>query len=234
MSWWNGISTCSGLGVDGCVVWWDGWAVVVAAVAVVATVFLGIATLRLGRQANRLGRVSVRLGRAANRSASLAVRIASQESNARAEQERAQRLLVLLQIRAEVGLAHRILRSTLEGMGRAGAEKQFQMDPGFRSRIRSGVFIQRFQVAESLGERLHHVGHPVAGHLATAMGLIDNWAKIFADPAALAGPPTDDDWDSTRNVVQLAFAHVAKVEAACNAAAIEAGVESESESNSDA
>jgi len=155
----------------------------------------------------------------------LAVKIASQESNARADQDRAQRLLVLLQIRAEVGLAYRTLRSTLEAMGRTGAEKQFQMDPGFRSRIRSGVFTRRFQVAESLGDRLHYVGHPVAGHLAIAMGLIDNWATIFADPATLTGPPTDDDWNGTRHVAQLAFNHVAKVEAACNAAAIEAGVE---------
>ncbi len=55
MSWWKGISTCPDLGIDGCVVWWDGWAVVVAIVAVFATVFLGVATLWLGRQANRLG-----------------------------------------------------------------------------------------------------------------------------------------------------------------------------------
>ncbi|MEN3033274.1 hypothetical protein, partial [Chromobacterium amazonense] len=81
------------------------------------------------------------------------------------------------------------------------------------------VFTRRFQVAESLGDRLHYVGHPVAGHLAIAMGLIDNWATIFADPATLTGPPTDDDWNGTRHVAQLAFNHVAKVEAACNAAA---------------
>ncbi|MGE8235090.1 MAG: hypothetical protein ACN6PQ_02340 [Stenotrophomonas indicatrix] len=55
MSWWKGVSTCPELGIDGCVVWWDGWAVVVAVVAVFATIFLGVATLWLGRQANRLG-----------------------------------------------------------------------------------------------------------------------------------------------------------------------------------
>lgn len=224
MSWWSGFSTCSGLGVDGCVVWWDGWAVVVATLAVFATVFLGIATLRLGRQANCLGRMSVRLGRAANRAANLAVKIASEESKARADQERARRLLVLIQIRAEAALARGILNGTLDAMLAEGAERQFLADPGFRSRIRGSVLLQRFPVAESLSDRLHYIGHPVAGHLAAAMAIVQNWARIFPSAETLAGVPSDNDWGTTMKVVQLVHGHITQVDTACDAAAVEAGI----------
>lgn len=68
MDWLAGISTCSQLGVDDCVIWWEAWAVVVGASAVgisigalmVAWVGVGVtaasalAVFQLGRKANQL------------------------------------------------------------------------------------------------------------------------------------------------------------------------------------
>lgn len=48
MNWFRGFSTCSPLGVDGCVIWWEAWAVVFAVVAIVVAfgaawvAFLGV------------------------------------------------------------------------------------------------------------------------------------------------------------------------------------------------
>lgn len=64
MSWTDGVSQCWPLATD-CVVWWDAWAVVVAAIALFVA-WLGLAVAAgsagavfwLGFQANRLGQVS--------------------------------------------------------------------------------------------------------------------------------------------------------------------------------
>lgn len=224
MSWWNAVSTCWPPGQNSCVAWWDAWAVVVAVLAVVATVFLGIATLRLGRQANRLGRISVRLGRAANRSANVAVKIALEESQARAQQDRARRLLVLMQIRGEAAIAKGILKDTLDAISADGAETRFFEDASFRARIRGAVLLQKFPVAESLSDRLHYIGHPVAGHLAAAMAVVQNWSRIYPNVATREATAKENDWTTASEVVQLVYGHITHVDAACNAAAVEAGV----------
>ena len=46
MSWVEGISTCSQLGVDGCVVWWDAWAAIGTISAVVTALALAGAESR--------------------------------------------------------------------------------------------------------------------------------------------------------------------------------------------
>lgn len=64
MSWMNGVSQCWPLAND-CVVWWDAWAVVVAAIALLVA-WLGLAVAGgsaaavfwLGHQANKLGQVT--------------------------------------------------------------------------------------------------------------------------------------------------------------------------------
>lgn len=46
MSWVEGFSTCSQLGVDGCVVWWDAWAAIGTIAAVVTALALANAESR--------------------------------------------------------------------------------------------------------------------------------------------------------------------------------------------
>lgn len=55
MDWWNGISTCSPLGVDRCVLWWDAWAVVAAVFGGIGSWLAAFATyLAVVRPARRL------------------------------------------------------------------------------------------------------------------------------------------------------------------------------------
>lgn len=39
MTWWNGVSPCMELGVDGCVVWWDAWAAIGTTLGVLIALF---------------------------------------------------------------------------------------------------------------------------------------------------------------------------------------------------
>ncbi|MCI1119170.1 hypothetical protein MOQ00_05560 [Stenotrophomonas maltophilia] len=55
MDWWNGISTCSPLGADRCVLWWDAWAVVAAVFGGIGSWLAAFATyLAVVRPARRL------------------------------------------------------------------------------------------------------------------------------------------------------------------------------------
>ncbi|MCM2519887.1 hypothetical protein NDN68_07830 [Stenotrophomonas maltophilia] len=60
MSWMDGFSQCSRLGVDRCVVWWDAWAATGSILAAVVAAISAYAVWRLGTRANALAEVTQR------------------------------------------------------------------------------------------------------------------------------------------------------------------------------
>lgn len=154
---WSGISPCMQPGVADCVVWWDAWAVVVSSIAVLATVFLGFMTLRLGR--------------AANRATAAAVAIAKSEADARRRNEADERIVILLWLVADVGTQVVNARGLVAEAKKADAKSRFVNDGDYRSKILAKLAELELPVASALRERLHLLGHPLAGRLARAIGL---------------------------------------------------------------
>lgn len=173
MSWWSAFNTCWPPGQGGCVVWWEAWAVVVAAFAVAATVFLGVMTLKLGVMTFRLGRITVGLGRSANRAANLAAKIAAQEAERRADLMEDERILVLMELRAEVGASFRRLTNAFAAMEAPDGASPFVIDPVARGVAVASIMRNKFPTARSLRGRLHYIGHPLAGRFAFAIGMSD-------------------------------------------------------------
>jgi len=129
-----------------------------------------------------------------------------------------------MQIRAEAAIAKGIMKDTLDAISADGAQTRFFEDPRFRARIRGAVLLQKFPVAESISDRLHYIGHPVAGHLAAAMAIVQNWSRIYPDAATRGAAAEEHDWTTAIQVLQLMHGHITHVDAACDAAAVEAGV----------
>lgn len=157
MSWWKGFSTCSPLGAANCVVWWDAWAVVVSLVAILATIFLGFMTLRLGL--------------AANRATAAAVAIAKGEADARRRNETDERIVLLLWLAPEVGTQVVRARILAEKAREPDAREKFRTESATRAWYFAKLPELNLSVATSLRDRLHVLGHPLAGRLARAIGL---------------------------------------------------------------
>lgn len=232
MSWlsklWDGMSPCMTPGVGRCVVWWEAWAVVVAVLAVGATVFLGLMTLKLGQKTIALGRISIRLGRAANKAAATATRIARQEAEARENMEVQERLMVLLQLRAEVHTAASRFRRAKQATHENSAE--FLAQPVERRIAIKKIISNGFPTANSLSGRLHYIGHPSAGQLALVMGIVARIQETFSDIDSVEEVTTPEELlEQFKIVSKLLVVHIEPVEEACNLAAVEAGIENKSQ-----
>lgn len=165
MSWWKGFNTCSPLGESSCVVWWDAWAVVASFIAIIATIFLGFMTLRLGL--------------AANRATAAAVAIAKGEADARRRTETDERIVLLLWLVTEVGSQVVSARILAEKAHEPDAHDQFRTDSATRAWYIARLAELKLPVATSLRDRLHLLGHPLAGRLARAIGLSEALSTQF-------------------------------------------------------
>lgn len=220
---WDGMSPCMTPGVDRCVVWWEAWAVVVAVLAVGATVFLGLMTLKLGQKTIALGRISIRLGRAANKAAATATRIARQEAEAREKMELQERLMVLLQLRAEVHTAASRFRRAKQATHEDSAE--FLDQPAARRFAIKKIISNGFPTARSLSGRLHYIGHPAAGKLALVMGIVARVQETFSDIDSVEKVTTPEELlEQFKTFSKLLVAYIEPVEESCHLAAVEAGI----------
>ncbi|HGM6729758.1 TPA: hypothetical protein ACKQBZ_004690 [Stenotrophomonas maltophilia] len=223
---WHGISPCMEPGVGGCVVWWDAWAVLIAAFSVGATVFLGVMTLRLGVMTFRLGRITVGLGRSANRAANLAAKIAAQEAERRADLMEDERILVLMELRAEVGASFRRLTNAFVAMEGPGDASPFVMDPVARGTAVASIMRNKFTTAKSLRGRLHYIGQPLAGSFAFAIGMSDLLIETFEGFDLQQTKITPADMrDGIVQSVYHALENLRPVNEACKQVAVDLGID---------
>ncbi|WP_329867191.1 hypothetical protein [Stenotrophomonas hibiscicola] len=210
MSWWNAISTCWTPGQHGCVVWWDAWAVVAAFTAVIATVFLGLMTLGLGL--------------AANKASAAAVRIASAEAKSRETTAKDERHMLLMWIGSEITLVDEQLHYLANRMEGPFAKSLFGMEVSFRMTIADGVEAVQFVTTKSRDERLHVLGHPLAGRLARAIGLCDLIKGGFRQACLTTPEVAADAWDKLDRVLPMLRSDIEFVKLACFQAAKEIGI----------
>lgn len=183
MNWWKGVSTCENLGVDGCVVWWEGWAVGVAALAVfiavaslvvafwgaLATVISSIAIWRLGQKANHLaesGAEQVRIERTA---------LAEMQSAERAREA----VIVLSYISAELSAIYPSVAAFSAQMGEDGAEARFVDSQTWRKLWDDDVSKLRTPRIESTLQLLYRLPSDLGGRIARVLGDVQTIQQIL-------------------------------------------------------
>lgn len=190
MSWWNGVSTCRELGVDGCVVWWEGWAagaavlalfvaitaLVVAFWGVLATVISSIAVWRLGQKANHLaesGAEQVRIERDV---------LAEAQSAERAREE----VIVLSYISAELSAIYPSIAALNAQLAQDGAAARFVDNQGWRQLWHDDVGELRTPRIESTLQLLYRLPSNMGGRIARILGDVQTIQEVLKSVA-----PTD-------------------------------------------
>lgn len=191
MTWWKGISTCPELGVDGCVVWWDGWAVVVAVVAVFATIFLGVATLWLGQQANRLGVQANDLSQAAFDSQRKAEKV---KQDAESDLRNREKTVALAYCNVELKeLELRTMQIyTFMGPGEEFCEDAFILSTSTREQLSESASTLKTDRLQSLLSRLHALPEEEGVDLARLLGICASVQDQLALAAKSCLEPSDE------------------------------------------
>ncbi|TGW19223.1 hypothetical protein E4417_10485 [Stenotrophomonas maltophilia] len=158
MSMVNALSQCWWLGKT-CAPEWEAWAVAVGGVAVVTTAVLGIVTYRLGKVANR--------------ASAAAVKIAGFQADKQAYREESERLLVLVQIIAEVSSNAGLLGHLLGLLSQENSEAAFITDKDFQNRIFGRLNKLSFPSLERVRDRLHYLDRKTAACFVRAIGMFE-------------------------------------------------------------
>jgi len=188
MSWWNGVSTCKELGVDGCVIWWEGWTVGVAILAVLvaiaalviafwgvlATVISSIAIWKLGQRANHLaesGAEQVRIERSA---------LAELQSAERGREE----VIVLSYISAELTSIYPSIAALSAQLAEDGSEARFIESQGWRKLWADDLYKLKTPRIESVLHLLYRLPSDMGGRIARILGDVQTVQDIFERVAA--------------------------------------------------
>lgn len=158
MSMVNALSQCWWLGTT-CVPEWEAWAVAAGGAAVVTTAVLGVVTYRLGK--------------AANRASAAAVEIAGFQAEKQAYREESERLLVLVQIVAEVSSNAGLLGHLLGLLSQENSEAVFVTDKAFQNRIFGRLNKLSFPSLERVRDRLHYLDRKIAACFVRAIGMFE-------------------------------------------------------------
>jgi len=219
MSWlsnlWDGMSPCMTPGVDRCVVLWDAWAVIVAALAIGATLFLGYMTLRLGQEANKAAAAAAEASMAA-------VQIASEDREARMHDAEDRRTMLLVWIAGEVSGARTVLGKQLSDHSEETKSK-FLRDAKYRRLITNLINSLNFPNATGMASSLHAIGHPVAAQFARARAMITMMQEAYA-LGDIPDSEAEVAWKILTEGVSLVIPDLSAVHNACVAAAVKAGI----------
>lgn len=158
MSMVNALSQCWWLGKT-CVPEWEAWAVAAGVASVVTTAVLGFVTYRLSR--------------AANRASAAAVEIAGFQANKQAYREESERLLVLVQIIAEVSSNAGLLGHVHGLLSQENSEAVFVMDKAFQNRVFGRLNKIAFPSLERVRDRLHYLDRRTAACFVRAIGMFE-------------------------------------------------------------
>ena len=196
MKWVKGFSPCMELGVDGCVVWWDAWVVVLASMAlmmsiaafivawwgVIATAASGYAVWRLGKHANHL---------AESGSRSAQIERESQAAVRRSEREKEEKIL-LAYVRAELDSIYPSIAVFAQRLDEPGSQENFVTDFEYRA-YWAGDFseLQTPRLESCLG-RLHQLPSVTGTRLARILGDIQTIASILTKSKDFKITPGDD------------------------------------------
>ncbi|PZT26654.1 hypothetical protein A7X93_17960 [Stenotrophomonas maltophilia] len=154
----NALSQCWWLGKS-CVPDWDAWAVAAGVAAVVTTAVLGVVTYRLGK--------------AANSASAAAVQIAGFQADKQAYREESERLLVLVQIIAEVSSNAGLLGHLLGLLSQEHSEAVFVTDKAFHNGIFGRLNKLSFPSLERVRDRLHYLDRKTAACYVRAIGMFE-------------------------------------------------------------
>lgn len=120
-----------------------------------------------------LGVVTYRLGMAANRASAAAVEIAGFQAEKQAYREESERLLVLVQITAEVSSNAGLLSHLLGLLSQENSEAAFVTDKVFQGRIFGRLNKLSFPSRESVRDRLHYLDRKTAACFVRAIGMFE-------------------------------------------------------------
>ncbi|HDS1559781.1 hypothetical protein JAK58_09355 [Stenotrophomonas maltophilia] len=158
MSMVDAFSQCWWLG-NSCVPDWEAWAVAAGGAAVVTTAVLGVVTYRLGK--------------AANSASAAAVRIAGFQADKQAYREESERLLVLVQVIAEVSSNAGMLDHLLGLLSQENSKAVFVTDTAFQNRIFGRLNKLSFPSLERVRDRLHYLDRKTAACYVRAVGMFE-------------------------------------------------------------
>lgn len=210
MDFLDALSTCWWLG-KACLPKWEAWAALASIAAVVTTGILGVVTYRLGK--------------AANRASTLAVALAGRQAQEEDFRGHTERLLVLLQVAAEVISNMTFLQELVRQLSEQTSEGYFVVNRDYRGEVVRDLAQITFPVSMGLMDRLHYLDRGTSSRLVRAIGLLrtigDSFSKVYVDPSP----------DELRQAhvqlhrnLPLAVADLAVVRQACEAAVRELGI----------
>jgi len=164
------------------------------------------------------------LGLAANKGSAAALRIASEEAKSREIIAIDERHMLLMWIGSEITLVDEQLLYLTNKMAEPFAKAHFGMDVPFRMTIADGIDAIEFVTTKSRDERLHVLGHRLAGRLARAIGLCE-LIKSGCRHACLTTPEAAADaWEKLDRVIPMLRSDIEFVKLACFQAAKEIGI----------
>ncbi|WP_448129930.1 hypothetical protein [Stenotrophomonas rhizophila] len=197
-----------------CLPKWEAWSVAAGVAAVVTTAILGFVTYRLGK--------------AANRASAVAVKIASSQAEKQAYRDESERLLVLMQITAEVSSNAGLLSHLLGLLNHPGCEVAFVSNKSYQDRIFGRLNKLSFPSTEQVKDRLHYLDRATGASLVRAVGMFQ---LLQSSDRHRDGTETEDELraglSAMRATIPLIVADLQRVEAECVAAVHRLGLNKE-------
>ncbi len=132
--------------------------------------------------------------------------------------------MLLMWIGSEITLVEEQLGDLAKRMDGPFAKALFGMEMHARMAIADGVEAIQFITTKSRDERLHVLGHPLAGRLARAIGLCDLLQGGFRQACLNTPESAADAWDKLERVLPMLRADTEFVKLACFEAAREIGI----------
>jgi len=165
MDFLEALSVCWWLGQE-CVPKWEAWAAVAGIAAVVTTGSLGVLTYRLGK--------------AANRASNLAVALAGRQAKDQEFRGHTERLLVLLQVAAEVITNANYLQEIMQLLSEEGSEAYFVVNAEYRGDVARCLAKVSFPMSTTLMDRLHYLDRGTSSRLVRANALLRTISESFS------------------------------------------------------
>lgn len=210
MDFLDALSMCWWLGKE-CVPKWEAWAAIASIAAVVTTGILGVVTYRLGKAANRASR--------------LAVALAGRQAKEGEFRGHTERLLVLLQVAAEVIANTGFLQELVRQLSEDTSEAYFVVNADYRREVVMDLAQITFPISAGLMDRLHYLDRGTSSRLVRAIALLrtisDSFSKVRVDPSP--AELRQAHVQLHRNL-PLAIADLEVVRQACEAAVRELGI----------
>lgn len=165
MRWLNGFSTCSRLGIDDCVVWWDAWTVVISLAALVVSAIAAAAVAYLGWQANQQSKAA----HAASQN------LASAEKTRRDAEEARHERVILTYVEVDLDSIEMWSRPLIERLNDVDKPEfeEYIINRAFRSKERELANALEFDRLQAMIPSFHHCSAEVATRLARAIGSVE-------------------------------------------------------------